>query len=89
MSKQITIAINEDGIWGDTELDGIDTIASEANLEQMVADKVAKEYGYDVEVSIENRHNTKISGLDDDEEIESINETITNVWETWNWVVDK
>lgn len=92
MNKQITITINEDGIWGDTELDGIDTIASESKLEQMVADAVAKEYGYTTEVSIENIHNTKVGGLDeyeDADEIEGIGQTISDVWETWQWVVDK
>lgn len=94
MNKSITITLNDDGTWGDTDLSGIDTVASEANLEQMIADAVAADYpGFDVEVSSAQVGRTKIVFYDgtneptDDEE-EDIRETIGGIWETWDWVVE-
>ncbi len=84
----IVIKIDSDSIWGDTDLSGIDTRASERKLEQMVADAVAAEYG-NVEVSIESVGNTKISGVDDDDDKDFIREIESSVWQTWQWVVDK
>lgn len=88
----IKIKVNEDGMWGDTDLSGIDVSASYAKFEQQVADAVADGYGYDTEVSVENVYNTKISGLDeyeDADEIESIRNTIESVWSDFEWVVDE
>jgi len=86
----IVIKINSDGIWGDTEMDGIDERASEAKLEQMVADKVAEDYG-DVEVSIEQVGRTSVHDEDEeltDREKEEIKEVVSEVWQTWEWVVE-
>lgn len=94
MKKSITITLNSDGTWGDTDLSNIDTRASESKLEQMVADAIASEYpGFEVEVDSDQLMNTKILFYDgtnepkDDEE-ESIRETIGKIWGTWDWVVE-
>lgn len=87
----IKIKINNDGIWGDTDMDGVDASASEDNFAQMVADRVAAEYGSDVEVSIEQVYTTTVSGLDeyrDLDTIEEIKDLVSEVWQTWDWVVD-
>lgn len=87
--EDIKIKINEDGIWGNTSTDDIDIIASEEELAQRVAAAIAKEYGCAVEVTIENIFDTKILGLDEFTDVERINEIISDIWETWDWVVDK
>ena len=82
----IVIKINSDGVWGDTEMGGINERASEKKLEQMVADAVAAEYG-DVEVSIEQVGRTIVAGIDDNEK-EPILEIVSETWQTWEWVVE-
>jgi len=89
----IVIKINSDGIWGDSVMDGIDVSASESKLERMVADKVSEAYG-DVEVSIENVGRTSVDTDSIDEELtdtekEEIKDIISEVWETWDWVVQE
>lgn len=84
----ITITINRDGIWGDTDLDSINVDASEAKLAQMVANAVAEEYGVDVEANVSDVMDTKVSGVDDDDDRENIRNIESGVWQTWAWVVD-
>jgi hypothetical protein len=83
----IKIKINSDGIWGDTEMGGINECASEDKLEQMVADAVAAEYG-DVEVSVEQVGRTIVTGVEDDEK-ELILDIVSETWQTWEWVVEE
>lgn len=95
MSKTIEITLNNDSNWGDTDMTGIDESESESKLEQMVADKVASEYpGFEVEVSSAQLMRTKIeiydgteNPTDDDEEY--IREVISDIWSSWEWVVEK
>lgn len=93
MNKSIEITLNSDGTWGDTDMSDINERASEAKLEQMVADAVAADYpGFDVEVSSAQVGRTEID-IDDDEytdkDVENIRDIIGAVWETWDWVVEK
>ena len=84
----VTITINRDGIWGDTDLDSIDVGASEVKLAQMVANEVSEKFGSDVEVNIDDVMDTKVSGVDDDDDKEYIRDIESDVWQTWEWVVD-
>ncbi len=94
MNKSITITLNSDGTWGDTDLSNINEQESESKLEQMIADAVAKDYkGFNVEVSSAQIMNTKIEiydGTDEstDDDVENIREIAGDVWATWDWVVE-
>lgn len=93
-SKQIKITIDEDGIWGDSDMTGIDAKASVAKLEQMVADKVGEFYPeYDVEVDTGSTGKTKVNiyGEDEptDEDEEVINQITSDVYGEWSWVIEK
>jgi hypothetical protein len=95
MKKSIEITLNSDGTWGDTDMDGIDAKASEAKLEQMIADAVVAEYeGYEVEVSSAQLMNTKVEIYDGtneptDDDVENIRETVGYVWSSWDWVIEE
>ena len=95
MNKSITITLNSDGTWGSSDMSDINERASEANLEQLIADAVAADYpGFDVEVSSAQVGRTEIVFYDGtneptDNEEEDIRETIGGIWETWDWVVYK
>lgn len=84
----IKIKINSDGIWGDSDMTGVDAQASENKLEEMVAKAVVAEFGGTVEVGIEQSGMTRVCGLDNDTDQEYVREIVSEVWQTWEWVVD-
>lgn len=97
--KTIQIQVNENGMWGNTNLGTVDVQASLRQFEQMIVAQLLEEYpGAEVKAEVIDRYNTLVHfdrAFEDhvennpDNRREWVKYTVESIWCTEPWIVEQ